>query len=115
MAKSHLIPQRWPFRSSLTRLESVIKPLPKTPPLGLPLYIQNAIFISLGNGPYRTDQIMSANLKVGMAVEVTHINGIEIGGIESINYKSGKVVIAFNTGAQLNFCTFNISQVKAVA
>ena len=47
---------------SLTRLESVIKPLPKTPPLGLPLYIQNAIFISLGNGPYRTDQIMTTQI-----------------------------------------------------
>lgn len=58
---------------------------------------------------------MNATLKVGMAVEVTHINGTEIGGIESINYNSGKVLVAFGTGAQLNFCTFNISQVKAVA
>lgn len=56
-----------------------------------------------------------SNLKVGMAVEVTHINGTEIGGIESINYNSGKVLVAFGTGSSLNFCLFNINQVKAVA
>ena len=58
---------------------------------------------------------MNANLKVGMAVEVTHIGGTEFGGIESINYKSGKVLVAFGEGSSLNFCLFNISQVKAVA
>jgi len=53
-------------------------------------------------------------LKVGMAVEVTHINGTEIGGIESINYKTGKVLVVFGTGSSLNFCNFNINQVKAL-
>jgi hypothetical protein len=50
-----------------------------------------------------------------MAVEVTHIGGTEIGFIDSINYGSGKVTVAFLEGLNLNFCTFNITQIKAVA
>lgn len=56
---------------------------------------------------------MTRELKAGMAVEVTHIGGTEIGAIESVNYNAGKVLVAFGVGASLNFCTFNISQVKA--
>ena len=66
-------------------------------------------------GLQETDQKMTSTLKVGMAVEVTHINGTEIGGIESINLNSGKVLVAFGSGSSLNFCLFNIDQVKAVA
>jgi hypothetical protein len=55
------------------------------------------------------------NFAVNMAVEVTHIGGTEIGFIDSINYGSGKVTVAFLEGLNLNFCTFNITQIKAVA
>jgi hypothetical protein len=53
--------------------------------------------------------------KIGMMVEVLHMGGTEIGYIDQINFKSGKVVIAFLEGLNLNFCAFNISQIKAVA
>lgn len=52
-------------------------------------------------------------LKVGTSVKVSHMNGIEFGEIESINYKSGKVLVAFGSGFSLNFCSFNINQVEA--
>ncbi len=55
------------------------------------------------------------DFKIGMRVEVLHTGGIDIGYIDQINLKSGKVVIAFLEGLNLNFCTFNISQIKAVA
>jgi hypothetical protein len=55
------------------------------------------------------------DFKIGMMVEVSHIGGTEIGFIDSINFKSGKVLVAFLEGLNLNFCTFNISQIKAVA
>lgn len=55
------------------------------------------------------------NFQVGMAVEVTHIGGTEFGFIDSINYGSGKVLVAFLEGLNLNFCLFNITQIKAVA
>ena len=55
------------------------------------------------------------NLKTGAAVQVSHDGGIELGLIESINYNSGKVLVAFGEGINLNFCLFNISQVKAGA
>lgn len=56
---------------------------------------------------------MTRTLVAGMAVEVTHIGGTEIGAIESINYKTGKVLVSFGEGSSLNFCNFNIDQVKA--
>jgi hypothetical protein len=55
------------------------------------------------------------NLNKGAAVQVSHDGGIEFGLIESINYNSGKVLVAFGEGSNLNFCLFNISQVKAGA
>lgn len=55
------------------------------------------------------------DLKIGMVVEVTHINGKEIGFVESFDYKTGKVLVAFGVNSGLNFCLFNITQVKAVA
>jgi hypothetical protein len=55
------------------------------------------------------------NLNTGAAVQVSHDGGIEFGLIESINYNSGKVLVAFGEGINLNFCLFNISQVKAGA
>lgn len=66
-----------------------------------------------GINPFTGEYII--NLKVGMAVEVTHINGTEFGGVESINTKTGKILVAFGTGSSLNFALFHISNVKAVA
>ena len=67
-----------------------------------------------------------SNLNVGDKVQVTHDGGIEFGILESINYNSGKVLVAFSadsfyseavgkTVTVNNLCGFNISQVKAVA
>ena len=54
-------------------------------------------------------------LNLSDKVQVTHDGGIEFGSIESVNEKSGKVLVAFGEGSSLNFCLFNISQVEAVA
>ena len=55
------------------------------------------------------------DFKIGMRVEVSHIGGTEIGYIDQINFESGKVVLYFLEGLNLNFCGFNISQIKKVA
>jgi hypothetical protein len=55
------------------------------------------------------------DFKIGMMVEVLHIGGTEIGHIDQINFESEKVVLYFLEGLNLNFRTFNISQIKAVA
>lgn len=54
-------------------------------------------------------------LVVGDRVKVKSDAGIEYGVIESINRNTGKVDVYFNYGDCPHFCTFNISQVKAVA
>lgn len=52
-------------------------------------------------------------LTKGQLVEVTSLQGIEIGEVDSINYKTGKVTVYFNYEACPHFDTFNLSQVKA--
>jgi hypothetical protein len=67
-----------------------------------------------------------SNLNLGDKVQVTHDGGVEFGILESINYKSGKALVAFSvdsfysesvgkTVTVNNLCGFNISQIKAVA
>jgi hypothetical protein len=55
------------------------------------------------------------DFKIGMRVQVSHIGGTEIGYIDQINFESGKVVLYFLEGLNLNFCGFNISQIKKVS
>ena len=50
-------------------------------------------------------------MKVGMEVFIKHDLGVEKGQIESINYKSGKVLIFFNHLDCPHFASFNLDQV----
>ena len=54
-------------------------------------------------------------MKTGNKVKVTSLIGEEIGIIHSINLKSGKALVYFNYDACPHFCSFNISQLKAMA
>jgi len=58
---------------------------------------------------------MNEKFEIGMTVEVTHLAGKEIGVIDSINYRTGKVTLSFAQGIHRTICAFNISQIKAVA
>lgn len=57
---------------------------------------------------------MNENLAEGQFVEVTHLQGTEVGIIESINFKSGKVLVFFDYEACPHFDSFNINQVKPI-
>jgi hypothetical protein len=48
----------------------------------------------------------------GQMVEVTHLQGTEVGEVESVNYQSGRVLVFFNYEACPHFDSFNLSQVK---
>ena len=37
----------------------------------------------------------------GQMVEVSHLQGTEIGEVESVNYQTGKVLIFFNSSARV--------------
>lgn len=50
-------------------------------------------------------------LKVGMEVLIKHDLGLEIGQIESINLKAGKVLVYFDYVDCPHFATFNLNQV----
>ena len=50
----------------------------------------------------------------GQMVEVSHLQGTEIGEVESVNYQTGKVLIFFNYDACPHFTSFNLSQVRQI-
>lgn len=50
----------------------------------------------------------------GQMVEVSHLQGTEIGEVESVNYQTGKVLIFFNYEACPHFTSFNLSQVRQI-
>ena len=50
----------------------------------------------------------------GQMVEVSHLQGTEIGEVESLNYQTGKVLIFFNYEACPHFTYFNLSQVRPI-
>lgn len=50
----------------------------------------------------------------GQMVEVSHLQGTEIGEVESVNYKTGKVLVYFNYEACPHSTSFNLSQVKPI-
>ena len=57
---------------------------------------------------------MKEKFKAGMVVKVSHLSGSEIGIIDSINYATNKVTLAFGEGANLTFCGFSITQIEKV-
>ena len=50
----------------------------------------------------------------GQLVEVSHLQGTEVGEFESINFKTGRVTVFFNYEACPHFDTFLIEQVKPI-
>ncbi len=48
----------------------------------------------------------------GRKVTVTHLQGSEIGEIESVNWNSGKILVYFNYESCPHFDSFNIDQVE---
>lgn len=50
----------------------------------------------------------------GQMVEVSHLQGTEIGEVESVNYQTGKVLIFFNYEACPHFTSFNLSHVRPI-
>lgn len=50
-------------------------------------------------------------MKIGMEVVIKHDLGVEIGRIESINFKSGKVLIFFDYVDCPHFASFNLNQI----
>ncbi len=47
-------------------------------------------------------------------VEISHLQGTEIGEVESVNYKTGKVLVYFSYEACPRSTSFNLSQVKSI-
>lgn len=52
-----------------------------------------------------------SDMKIDMEVVIKHDLGIEIGRIESINFKSGKVLIFFDYVDCPHFASFNLNQI----
>jgi hypothetical protein len=52
-------------------------------------------------------------MKVGMEVLIKHDLGLEIGQIESINPKSGKVLVHFDYVDCPHYATFNLDQIMS--
>lgn len=50
----------------------------------------------------------------GQMVEVSHLQGTEIGEVDSVNYQTGKVLIFFNYEACPHLTSFNLSQVRPI-
>lgn len=55
---------------------------------------------------------MRKPLSVGQVVEVRHLQGIEVGTIESINWKTGKALVHFKYESCPHFDSFNIEQLQ---
>lgn len=54
---------------------------------------------------------MNQRLVQGQRVLVSHLQGQEEGTIESVNYKTGKVLVFFNQKECPHYDSFNLSQV----
>lgn len=50
----------------------------------------------------------------GMKVVVSHLQGEEMGEIESIDRANEKVLVFFNYPSCPHFCSFNLSQVRPI-
>jgi hypothetical protein len=56
---------------------------------------------------------MTTKIEKGMRVLVSHLQGQEEGIVESVNYKTGKVLVFFNQKECPHYDSFNLSQVAA--
>ena len=63
----------------------------------------------------RSQIVGGHNMTIGNKVQVTSLAGIEIGVLDSINFNTGKALVFFDYDSCPHFCSFNISQLKAVA
>jgi len=57
---------------------------------------------------------MNQRLVQGQRVLVSHLQGQEEGTIESVNYKTGKVLVFFNQKECPHYDSFNLSQVTPI-
>ena len=57
---------------------------------------------------------LSPSFEPGQIVEVVHLQGVEVGTIESINLRTGKVLIDFAYEDCPHFDSFNISQIRKI-
>jgi hypothetical protein len=57
---------------------------------------------------------MNETLVKGQQVVVTHLQGSEIGEVESYNPRTGKVLVFFNYESCPHFDSFNFEQVKLI-
>ena len=57
---------------------------------------------------------MNRNLVVGQMVVVTHLQGEEVGRLESINMLTGKALVYFDYESCPHFDSFNLNQVNSV-
>ena len=57
---------------------------------------------------------MSTNIKKGMRVVVSHLQGEEEGVVESLNYKSGRVLVYFDYPACPHFDSFLLEQITTL-
>ena len=55
---------------------------------------------------------MKNQLTKGQKVIVTHLQGQESGEVESVNYKTGKVLVFFNYEDCPHYDSFNLEQVE---
>lgn len=55
---------------------------------------------------------MSTQLVKGQKVQVTHLQGVEAGVVESVNYRTGKVLVYFDNKDCPHFDSFNLDQVQ---
>lgn len=51
-------------------------------------------------------------LQKGQIVEVSHLQGKETGIVESVNYKTGKVLVFFDDVNCPHFDSFNLDQIR---
>ena len=58
-------------------------------------------------------EFMSEGLAKGQRVVVSHLQGQEIGTVESVNYMTNKVLVYFDYEDCPHFDSFNLNQVTA--
>jgi hypothetical protein len=73
-----------------------------------------AIVIPPGYAAGMDEALNVPMLVKGQMVEVTHLQGTEIGEVDSVNYQTGKVLVYFNYEACPHFTSFNLNQVKPI-
>ncbi len=73
-----------------------------------------AIVIPPGYAAGMDEALNVPMLVKGQMVEVTHLQGTEIGEVDSVNYQTVKVLVFFNYEACPHLTSFNLNQVKPI-